>query len=654
VEYVIPDRLSRRAALAVLALSAGMLALHALQASLGLQSMVGLDGWAARAAAIGATLVLVLGAVRTPAMRGVWLAFAAGVASSIVGDLHTLLVGHHQGARLAPIDQALGYAVYLLLLAGLVLLARQSARQLSRTLWFDAVLGAVSVASVGAAVLVPIIRSGTGGTVEITRSMVHPLAGLVLLTVLVASIALTGWRPGRSLVLIGAALLFLVVGDAAYLGHSAWLDVTRVAAFVLLAAAASIPPRPRRRRIDGWVTVVAPIALGSASIAVTTFDHFTRVNTGALILASITLALALVRLGLTFAEHLRVLERLRTDALVDSLTGLGNRRALMRDLEAALRTATPSAPMMLALFDLDGFKTFNDRFGHPAGDALLQRLGSELRASVPEPGVPYRLGGDEFCVLMPAYLADGVERARTALSEQGEGFEVRPSLGTALIGLEVHTSSDAMREADRRLYAHKHGRPGSARDQIGAVLLRALEARHGGIGHRLNRVAAVAAGVAERLGLEAGEVAEVVRAAELHDVGKVGIPESILNKPGPLDADEWAFMHRHTIIGQRILDAAPALARVGQLVRSSHEHWDGTGYPDALTGEEIPLGARILLVCDAYDSMTTDRAYREALSHEQAVAELVRCRGTQFDPVVVDAALPVLAELVGEAPASAA
>jgi HD-GYP domain-containing protein (c-di-GMP phosphodiesterase class II) len=113
-------------------------------------------------------------------------------------------------------------------------------------------------------------------------------------------------------------------------------------------------------------------------------------------------------------------------------------------------------------------------------------------------------------------------------------------------------------------------------------------------------------------------------------------------------------MHRHTIIGQRILDAAPALARVGQLVRSSHEHWDGSGYPDALKGEGIPLGARILLVCDAYDSMTTDRAYRKALSYEEAVSELVRCRGTQFDPVVVDAALPVLAELFREAPASAA
>jgi hypothetical protein len=197
MEYVIPDGLNRRAALVVLALSAGMLALHAVQAGLGLPAMVGLDGWAARAAAIGALLVLVLGALRAPAMRGVWLAFAAGLAASIAGDLHTLLAGHHPGARLAPIDQALGYAVYLPLLVGLVLLARQSARQLSRTLWFDALLGAVSVASVGAAILVPVVRSGTGGTVEITRSMVHPLAGLILLSVLVASVGLAGWRPGR-------------------------------------------------------------------------------------------------------------------------------------------------------------------------------------------------------------------------------------------------------------------------------------------------------------------------------------------------------------------------------------------------------------------------------------------------------------------------
>ena len=132
-------------------------------------------------------------------------------------------------------------------------------------------------------------------------------------------------------------------------------------------------------------------------------------------------------------------------------------------------------------------------------------------------------------------------------------------------------------------------------------------------------------------------------AAELHDVGKVAIPDAIINKPGPLDDDEWAFMRRHTLIGERIVAAAPALGAVAQLVRASHEHWDGAGYPDATAGEDIPLGARIVAVCDAYDAIVSDRPYRRGRSAAEAMAELHRCAGTQFDPAVVDAFAAVLA-----------
>jgi HD-GYP domain-containing protein (c-di-GMP phosphodiesterase class II) len=150
-------------------------------------------------------------------------------------------------------------------------------------------------------------------------------------------------------------------------------------------------------------------------------------------------------------------------------------------------------------------------------------------------------------------------------------------------------------------------------------------------------VARLAAAVGHRLGLEGGEAADLVQAAELHDVGKVAIPDSILQKPGPLAPDEQQFMRRHTLIGENILSAASALAGVGRLVRSSHERYDGTGYPDRLAREEIPLASRIIFVCDAYDAMTTDRPYRKAMNKEDAVAELRRCANTQFDPAVVDA-----------------
>jgi HD-GYP domain-containing protein (c-di-GMP phosphodiesterase class II) len=148
---------------------------------------------------------------------------------------------------------------------------------------------------------------------------------------------------------------------------------------------------------------------------------------------------------------------------------------------------------------------------------------------------------------------------------------------------------------------------------------------------------AMTAGVAAQLNLDAETTDETLRAAELHDIGKLAIPDAILNKPGPLDPTEWGFMKQHPIIGQRILDAAPALAPVGAIVRASHERWDGSGYPDGLRGDAIPIGARIIAVCDAYDAMTSDRCYQQARRHQDTIAELRHHAGTQFDPAIVEA-----------------
>jgi two-component system cell cycle response regulator len=148
---------------------------------------------------------------------------------------------------------------------------------------------------------------------------------------------------------------------------------------------------------------------------------------------------------------------------------------------------------------------------------------------------------------------------------------------------------------------------------------------------------------ARQLGLSGEAIDEVARAAELHDIGKIAIPDSVLTKPGPLEASEWALIHQHTVIGERILLAAPALKPVAALVRASHERWDGKGYPDRLTAEAIPLGARIVAVCDAYDAMTSERGYRAAMPHAAAIAELRRCAATQFDPTVVEAFIATLA-----------
>jgi response regulator RpfG family c-di-GMP phosphodiesterase len=193
------------------------------------------------------------------------------------------------------------------------------------------------------------------------------------------------------------------------------------------------------------------------------------------------------------------------------------------------------------------------------------------------------------------------------------------------------------------MYARKGGRRMSAGRQSRDVLLRTLSERRPDLHLRLRDIGELALAVGRELHMGPEGLDEVARAAELHDVGKIAVPDAILDKPGPLDPVEWSFMRRHPLIGERILLAAPALRPVATLVRSSHERWDGSGYPDGLQGDEIPLGARVVAICDAFDAMTTERSYREPIGASEAIVELRRCAGTQFDPMVVEAFCRVIA-----------
>jgi diguanylate cyclase (GGDEF)-like protein len=346
-------------------------------------------------------------------------------------------------------------------------------------------------------------------------------------------------------------------------------------------------------------------------------------------------------MGLTFAENLRMTASAQVVALTDALTGLGNRRRLLSDLENELASLDPATPRILVLFDLDGFKHYNDSYGHPAGDSLLVRLAGQLRAAVEGCGRAYRLGGDEFCAIVGTDEQCGhavVARATAALSECGEGFTVTSSHGAVLLGEEAREASAALQLADRRLYADKGERQRSvARAQVRDVLLQVVVEKEPELRAHIEDVADLAYSVGRTLGLTAAELDDMVRAAEFHDIGKVAIPDAILHKPGPLDEAEWSFMRQHTIIGERMLDVAPALAPVAKLVRWSHERYDGTGYPDRLASAQIPLGARIVGVCDAFNAMTSERPYSPAMSVDEALAELQRCAGSQFDTIVVDA-----------------
>jgi diguanylate cyclase (GGDEF)-like protein len=330
----------------------------------------------------------------------------------------------------------------------------------------------------------------------------------------------------------------------------------------------------------------------------------------------------------------------RLDAETDALTGIGNRRALVEHLEREAADLDAERPLVLALFDLDGFKAYNDAFGHPAGDALLSRLAVRLDAATPEGGRAYRMGGDEFCVLArtdPAAVLDVVEAASEALREDGNGFSITASHGAALLPADTSDPHDALRIADTRMYARKSlGRTSAGRQSVD-VLLTVLAEHDPALAGTPGAIADVCVAVGSELGLDEGELVALRAAGTLHDIGKLAVPDTILSKPGPLTEEEWQFVRRHPVIGERILRAAPALTPVGPLVRSSHEHFDGGGYPDGLAGDAIPLASRIVAVCDAFDAMTSDRPYRVAMSAEGALDELRRGAGTQFDPVVVAA-----------------
>jgi len=255
-------------------------------------------------------------------------------------------------------------------------------------------------------------------------------------------------------------------------------------------------------------------------------------------------------------------------------------------------------------------------------------------------GVAYRLGGDEFCVLLdpPAARTDAaIVAAATALEEQGDAFSITASYGVAQLPEEAETAEHAVRRADERMYAHKDSRRGMGKNQAYNVLVQVLVEHEPELHEHLREVAVHARRTAIELGVQSEQLDEIVRAAELHDIGKIAVPDSVLHKPGPLDEEEWQIMHEHPVVGERILAAVPALRSVGVLVRHSHESWDGTGYPDRLRGTLTPLGSRIIAVCDAYDAMTSSRAYATPRSAAQATQELPRCAGTQFDPAVVDA-----------------
>ena len=329
------------------------------------------------------------------------------------------------------------------------------------------------------------------------------------------------------------------------------------------------------------------------------------------------------------------------------------------DLQQASRA---NRPLTLAIVDIDGFRRLNLRDGYAAGDRVLVAL-SELLAQRTG-GLVCRIAGDAFAVrILDADTAMAKQALESVLFELeaqviGEVNAISVSAGIAeagrgatpetLLAAAEAALEDARHDGGRRVAtfdgdavgAHIPEEEGAA--DVAAALAAALEERDRYTGEHSESVVDLTARVAEALGLGPDEVSDVRRAALLHDIGKVGIPDEILNKPGPLDQREWRIMREHPAIGERILRAIPGLGPIARVVRHEHERWDGNGYPDGLAGTEIPLAARIILACDAYHAMVSDRPYRRAMSHTDAIAELNAHAGTQFDPDVVEALIGYL------------
>jgi diguanylate cyclase (GGDEF)-like protein/putative nucleotidyltransferase with HDIG domain len=516
--------------------------------------------------------------------------------------------------------------------------------------------------------------------------------GVVSLTFVfaVATIVLYGWAAGALLLMVATA----TIGLAQHRPLQRTAFNVAVLAIVALVAGALIAPINgdtvggllAQVMVAATADSVLNIVLISAAIALSTGQRYTRLvssnvqdtivpfafmASAALMLVVLwqraeILAVALIGplLAISFYQRSthRALAAMRL-ALTDPLTGLGNHRHFHERLQRELQHAEEDGGCLALCFvDVDDFKAVNDGFGHPSGDRVLQQVGGRLRQG----GEAFRLGGDEFALLLVDHDEQTALQAAESVVERIGALDldhigkVTVSAGLATFPVQGHGRDELIRLADSALYwAKEHGknrvrlyRPDvvelaelkrlaagpdrAARYRAAASLAKAVDERDAYTGHHSERVSELAARVATKLGLDAEQVELTRLAGSLHDLGKLAVPEELLRKPGELTDSERLVLERHPQIGFRMLDSL-GVDPVADVVLHHHERWDGAGYPDGLRGEQIPLGARIIFVADAFDAMTSDRAYRPRCSTEEALAELRRCAGTQFDPTIVAA-----------------
>ena len=441
--------------------------------------------------------------------------------------------------------------------------------------------------------------------------------------------------------------LIVIISVASGLDGGTASPLTSLFFLPLVFAALSYP-------LKSMLVVGALDLVGYLAVAVLTehasVDHSAGEHAALFAAGIVTAAWICAWQCLNHDRHRRDLDRA---SRTDPLTGCLNRRGFRERLDAELaRSTRDGSEVALIVIDLDDFKSVNDSHGHAAGDEVLCWVASTLEDILRTEDMVARLGGDEFAlVLSGTDPVTAVERVSARLAERAPA-----SLGVARFPVDGLDADTLHQIADADLYANKHGRRRTQDDDRrelswAAALAAAVDERMAVQHEHSHAVARYAGAIARRLGWSETDIGQLRLAAMLHDVGKVRVPEAILRKAGPLNADEWAEIAKHPVVGAEIVARVEGLDAIGPWIRHSHERIDGAGYPDGLAGEEIPFASRILLVADAYDAMTSDRSYRAAMARDEALAELDRNAGTQFDAACVEA---LKAELASTAPASRA
>lgn len=466
------------------------------------------------------------------------------------------------------------------------------------------------------------------------------------------------------LVVIGLAVLSVLVG----IGMVGWLVSSTLV-----------------RRLQGLRSVVQSIERGKldARLAVVGRDEVSAVSAGVnAMLDTIINAQELEKLHRelksqhealnTAHQHLNEANaRLEALATTDALTELPNHRSLVATLDKELERAQSYYRSCSTLFlDIDHFKALNDGYGHASGDTVLHEFAQVLRTRLRGIDTVGRWGGEEFVVILPEMTSEEAQgfaeemRVDVAayLFSIGGGSRLTCSIGVSCYPTHARDREELMNAADQAMYAAKRlgrnqvrraddplvlallleknqegGREEAAMAGVIEALSRLVEAHDPSTYQHSLKVSELLADLVQYLGLSDAEAQMIALAGRLHDIGKTSIPDSILYKPGKLTEEEWAIIRTHPATGAEVVSSVPVLRPLASVIRGHHERWDGKGYPDQLAGEAIPFGARLIAVVNAYMAMTVDRPYQKACSHDQALAELRRCAGTQFDPQMVDA-----------------